>query len=629
MDQFGEDTLTQLAFTIQANKNVYALLLGSGISSSSGIKTGWGITCDLIARYAIGRGEKEPDLESEKDRDDYWATWYTQKYGTEPDYSDILEKLGNTDNERQALVESYIEPTDEEFNKGLKSPTKAHHAIAKLIKRGFIKIIITTNFDRLLEQALNNVGITPTIIASEDDLSGQEPLDHSLCYIIKLHGDYQDRRIKNTTGELSEYSDEYKALLKRIFNDYGLIICGWSAAWDIALKQALRSATSRRYSLFWASYGELGEDANQIVKERKGKVIPTNKINGADGFFTKLQEKVEQIEKLSLRRPRTEALILSTLKDYLSEPEKNRIKIDDLFKEEFKRLLEAPKFKETEWLDKSWEDKFTICKNKTQTLAKMVGLIGIYGTEDEKENESICNKIQIICYQLRNNKIKDASFPIIDDKTNLAYPAYLLFTIYALTLIQSRKWQNLYHLLSFDIKYYYGNAYEDKACNFFGYTQFEHSNKIGNDSFIPYRTKLMQNWGAEFLNELNFDFLITMLDLLCFLTSIQFSKNNDRINELLDRYKDHHDHYHNLYRPSWIAEIEKKYGHTTNGYEDRLTDLDYPLGNIMNHDLKSQINSQFANTQLLNDLEKAGFSIVANERLLEAFINNNRLSRIK
>lgn len=37
---FGEDTLTQLAFTVQANKKIYALLLGSGISRTSGIMTG-------------------------------------------------------------------------------------------------------------------------------------------------------------------------------------------------------------------------------------------------------------------------------------------------------------------------------------------------------------------------------------------------------------------------------------------------------------------------------------------------------------------------------------------------------------------------------------------------------------
>lgn len=313
MEQFGEDPLTKLAFTIQANKGVYALLLGSGISRSSGIMTGWEITCDLVARYAAAQGIE-----------DHFLEWYQKTYSQEePNYSEIIEALGKTQQERQSIIEKYIEPSLKDIQKGLKIPTEAHKAIAKLVKDGFIKVIITTNFDRLLEKALSadEIGITPTIISSEKDLiQGQKPLDHSNCYIIKVHGDYKDAQIKNTTKELSEYSDEYKAILKRIFNDYGLIVCGWSAEYDTALKEAIRSATNRRYSLFWTSYGELkaNEEAKLLIDEREGIPIITNKIGGADGFFTKLQEKVEQIEKISIHRPRTEALILSTLKDYLS-----------------------------------------------------------------------------------------------------------------------------------------------------------------------------------------------------------------------------------------------------------------------------------------------------------------------
>lgn len=36
-------------------------------------------------------------------------------------------------------------------------PTVAHKAIANLVKHGFIKVIVTTNFDRLLERALEEI----------------------------------------------------------------------------------------------------------------------------------------------------------------------------------------------------------------------------------------------------------------------------------------------------------------------------------------------------------------------------------------------------------------------------------------------------------------------------------------
>ena len=46
------DPVHSLAFTIQANRGVYAVLLGSGISRAAGISTGWEITLDLVRKLA-------------------------------------------------------------------------------------------------------------------------------------------------------------------------------------------------------------------------------------------------------------------------------------------------------------------------------------------------------------------------------------------------------------------------------------------------------------------------------------------------------------------------------------------------------------------------------------------------
>lgn len=612
MDQFGEDPLTKLAFTIQANKGVYALLLGSGISLSSGIKTGWGITCDLIARYAVGCDEKEPDFEDDQGRDQYWAAWYVDKYKKQPDYSDLLEKLGNTEAERQSIIKAYIEPSSEDIAQGKKAPTKAHHAIAKLVKDGFIKVIITTNFDRLLEQALHQVGITPTVINSTDDLLGQDPLDHSHCYLMKVHGDYKDHRIKNTIGELSEYPDEYKELLKRIFNDYGLIVCGWSAAWDIALKNTIRSASNRRYSLFWASYGELGEDASQIVEERKGNVIPTNKnkIGGADGFFTKLQEKVEQIEKLSLRRPRTEALILSTLKDYLSEPEKNRIRIDDLFKEVLTtQLLEFKKFHKHEWITRDWEDKFSICEARTKILAKMVCIVGVYGTQRADEVDFVCSIIQAICDKLRNT---NSNGPYQNDHTNLAYPAYLLFAIYGITLTESKRWKELHQLLLYPLKRMNatGQSRLETACNpmwyYFAYDQFENADKFpmaGKNQYqiqeLFYKRSLIKEWiNSIIFSDGQFDYSSNLFHFLCCLTSIE-TKTDDEINNIILETNN----------SNLISALTK------------LTKLRY-LHVFINPKLKSELKNNILDNSFKQILKENGFRLIQNDKLLELLFNS-------
>ena len=67
------------------------------------------------------------------------------------------------------------------------------------------------------------------------------PLVHTQHCLIKLHGDYLDPRIRNTPSELSEYPDGVNELLDRIFDEYGLIVCGWSADWDGALRDAMSS----------------------------------------------------------------------------------------------------------------------------------------------------------------------------------------------------------------------------------------------------------------------------------------------------------------------------------------------------------------------------------------------------
>ncbi|MDI2090896.1 hypothetical protein [Commensalibacter oyaizuii] len=72
------------------------------------------------------------------------------------------------------------------MKKGLKVLIDAHHAIVKLVKGVFIKVIITTNFNRLLEQALQARGITPVVIASENDLKGQKSLDHVSCFLFSV-----------------------------------------------------------------------------------------------------------------------------------------------------------------------------------------------------------------------------------------------------------------------------------------------------------------------------------------------------------------------------------------------------------------------------------------------------------
>src|SRR6266576_5652978 len=118
------DPLTSLAFSVSSGRGVYALLLGSGVSTAAGIPTGWDITLDLIRKTAAAFKE---DCGSDP------VAWYRAKYQLDADYSALLDSLAKTQADRANLLSSYFEPTEEEITKGLKGPTPAHKSIARLV----------------------------------------------------------------------------------------------------------------------------------------------------------------------------------------------------------------------------------------------------------------------------------------------------------------------------------------------------------------------------------------------------------------------------------------------------------------------------------------------------------------
>ena len=322
-----EDILTTLAFSVCSNKGVYALLLGSGISRNSGIPTGWDIILDLVKKLAIQQKEVEP-----KDPE----TWFKNKYQEELNYSSILSQLVLASGERVNLLKDYFEPSEEERENHLKEPTKAHKAIAQLAKDGYFKIVITTNFDRLLESALDDIGVKYQVISNESSIEGATPLIHAPFTILKVNGDYKDCRFKNTEEELSKYPDSVCEYISRIIDEFGLITCGWSATWDKALIDIIKSSTNRRYSSFFTYTNTCEESLNELAEFRGGKILM---INDADTFFTELSERVNALETIGRDIPITKDVAIARIKKYIVKPE-SIILLNDLFENECAKVIE-------------------------------------------------------------------------------------------------------------------------------------------------------------------------------------------------------------------------------------------------------------------------------------------------
>lgn len=313
-----------LATSMHAQPGVYALLLGSGVSTGAGVPTGWGVVKELVRRVAAASGGDDPEANvrsAEADPEEWWRQNGVGALG----YSTLLEALAPTAPARQGLLADFFEPTEEERAEGVKVPSRAHAAVAQLVKRGLVRVILTTNFDRLTEQALEAAGVSPQVISRPEAVRGMAPLAHAPATIIKLHGDYKDLGTRNTPEELSEYPDEWNTLLRQVFDEYGLVVSGWSGDWDSALVAALEETPNRRYPLYWDSRSGKGETAQRILACRSGQVIH---CNGADELFDGLIGSVEALERLA-QPPLTTAMAIARLKRYLPDPVR-RLDLHDL-----------------------------------------------------------------------------------------------------------------------------------------------------------------------------------------------------------------------------------------------------------------------------------------------------------
>lgn len=270
------DPIVSLAVSMQANPGVYALLVGSGLSRSAAIPTGWDIILDLIRKIAVATGS---DCGADP------ADWYRAKFSNEPSYSELIGRLELSSTARIQLLREYFEPSPEDQEAGRKRPTSSHREIAELVTRGYVRVIVTTNFDRLIEQALVEIGINPLVISTADAAVGMTPLAHNRVTVVKINGDYLDPRFRNTEQELSDYEEPLRTLLDRVFDEYGLIVCGWSADWDVGLRGALERCKSHRYTTYWTARGTPGEAAKQIIHLRRAAHVP---IQDADSFFSAL-----------------------------------------------------------------------------------------------------------------------------------------------------------------------------------------------------------------------------------------------------------------------------------------------------------------------------------------------------
>ncbi|WP_170944699.1 SIR2 family protein [Rhodococcus sp. 14-2483-1-1] len=331
----------------------------------AGVPAAWQIQERLLTRIAAASGEQPDDV----------FVWWKNRTGRDAEYDELLHAAAPTPLGRKDLLREFFEPTDGEREAGLKVPSAAHRAIAQMMAEGLVRIVVTLNFDLLIETALRDLGIEPTVVSTAADAAGMEPLHAQRHLIWHLHGDYTNPEMLNTPDELRTYPAHIGLRLDEVFDQYGLLVVGWSARWDSALIAALARCSSRRYPTFWLDRFPLNGDAAKLAKARDATVV----IKDAGEWLPMVTEACGAIKHLETD-PLTTAGAIATVKRDLSF---GRIPVGahDLLLKEVQRIRELQAFSTNEdiWRSLSYHDRIPAIEDELELWAALIATLAYWG----------------------------------------------------------------------------------------------------------------------------------------------------------------------------------------------------------------------------------------------------------
>jgi hypothetical protein len=422
--------LTTLSVSMYTNKGAYALLLGSGISVPAHIKSGWGIEEELIKKIARTNGASvSPD----------WHKWYEEKYEKKATYTSLLSKLAKKPTERVQLMRHFFEQNKDDKELGYKLPTQAHRKIANLAKEGYIKVILTTNFDRLIEKALFDAQVSYQVIKNEDDIKTATPhIHYPGVTIVKINGDMGDCNFRNTEAELSDYPEAFRSFLQSIFSDFGVISSGWSGKWDAGLMEILKTAPISRYNSFFTDC-TVNENLKELASNRKGEFL---QVDNANTLFSNLYDGIASLGKADISKSMSKDIILARTKKYLAS-DVHRIEYDDLVREQC-NLAKTAILKEAHYNFELTKEKFdyyaSLHEKAVSNLIDMSILAGKYGKDYHIQALTKC--IVELCLRQFFNGMRE----VLDTSYLHSIGAVLVFNALGLALVKNSKFKVLNEL---------------------------------------------------------------------------------------------------------------------------------------------------------------------------------------
>ncbi len=459
INKIKQRTIKDLALFINNNpdkdekKALYSMLLGSGASASSGIRTGQQLVnqwlIDIYKRY--NQQNEESTIEEIRDfLDKECYDWYNK----DNEYASLFGKIYDLPSQRRNFIEREI--GDE------KEPSIGYKYLNNLAFEHKIDTFFTTNFDDLLEKAFSPYNnIKRPIVCAHDSSIFNLSVHSNRTKIIKLHGDFLFNDIKSSSEEVNKLNKNTKDKFEEFLKVYGLIVVGYAgndnSIMDI-LEQLVDKDEYLNNGIYWCirkADFESNKLSSKLIKLLEHEKVYYILINDFDSFCAELAHEV--LPKISIGTPFSARAseqneyftsqkklhynckyIVSDINNYLSENNPTN-RIDNLttysedtkkINKEYRNEIVAPEEQDIvtliknnqyiealEIIDKSINYKINIDEipsfiyNKYMNY-KITCLIAL-----EKKEDAIANLDKIISYN--NEKKLNSNIQYFVDKANI------------------------------------------------------------------------------------------------------------------------------------------------------------------------------------------------------------------
>jgi len=343
----------------------YCFILGAGASANSGIPTGYALVKkwfheleSMLTKEQLKARMEELGIDDISVSSKNYFSMFDLRF-----YAD--KKVGQ--NEIENLIEG-------------KKPNPGYYALNKQLTNKRNNLVITTNFDELVEDALRIANEIKPFSVDHEALATFIDFVKTRPIIMKLHrGMFLN--IKNSKEEQEKLETEWVDVLTKAFETYTPIVIGYAGG-DHSLMNFLTNDSTKFKSIYWCQHGnnEILPEIKNLIEKKNGCCV---RIDGFDEFMTLLAEEFGHKIKQTIEAEDNE--------NEADEPKKKIV-------EEQKQTDNVPKFD-----DYIIDDVFDNLKNAYQNKENKN-----YTDVEHYTKEFIKNDLKYIKLYNRGNQYSDS-----------------------------------------------------------------------------------------------------------------------------------------------------------------------------------------------------------------------------